>query len=79
MSNKSELESMRRRAVVLSCLLKEAEAQRLWLARELAKWELATDGHWMTPEIIEDHAQRCIDAARKATEEKDEEQRHPGQ
>ena len=38
-----------------------------WLARELAKWELAADGHIITPAIIEDHAQRCIDAARRET------------
>ena len=71
MSNRSELESMRRRAVALSRLLRDAEAQRQWLARELAKWELAADGHWMTPEIIEEHARRCIEAARKATEARD--------
>lgn len=71
MSNRSELESMRRRAVALTCELRSAKAMIGWLARELAKWELATDGHWMTPAIIEDHAQRCIEAARKATEDKE--------
>lgn len=46
----------------------DKDAMILWLARELAKWELAADGHLMTPAIIEDLALRCIDAARRATE-----------
>ena len=55
---------------------KGKDAVILWLARELAKWELAADGHWITPAIIEEHAQRCIEAARKATEKKHEEDDH---
>ena len=38
-----------------------------WLARELAQWELATDGVIITPAILEDHARRCVEAALRAT------------
>ena len=41
-----------------------------WLARELATWELTTDGIMVTEAIIKDYAGRCIEAAKRETQER---------
>jgi hypothetical protein len=47
-----------------------------WLARELAKWELVTDGVMVTDALIDEYAKRCIEAAKDSAQERKSEEEH---